>query len=81
MIRSTRNLFYALAVHGKMKKEGIDTAALTFALTVHSLIDYRMDKMTAGKVKQFGDSDHLYTKELMEFIRWFSAQVGGEEHE
>ena len=81
MIRSTRNLFYALAVHGKMKKEGVDTAALTFALTVHSLIDYRMDKMTAGKVKQFGDSDHLYTKELMEFIRWFSAQVGGEEHE
>ena len=25
MIRSTRNLFYALAVHGKMKNDGIDS--------------------------------------------------------
>ena len=81
MIRSTRNLFYALAVHGKMKNEGVDTAALTFALTVHSLIDYQLDKMTAGKAEQLRDSDNLYTKELMEFVRWFSGQVGGEEHE
>ena len=81
MIRSTRNLFYALAVHGKMKNEGVDTAALTFALTVHSLIDYQLDKMTAGKAEQLRDSDNLYTKELMEFVRWFSVQVGGEEHE
>ena len=81
MIRSTRNLFYALAVHGKMKNEGVDTAALTFALTVHSLIDYQLDKMTAGKAEQLRDSDTLYTKELMEFVRWFSVQVGGEEHE
>lgn len=81
MIRSTRNLFYALAVHGKMKNKGVDTAALTFALTVHSLIDYQLDKMTAGKAEQLRDSDTLYTKELMEFVRWFSVQVGGEEHE
>ena len=81
MIRSTRNLFYALAVHGKMKNEGVDTAALTFALTVHSLIDYQLDKMTAWKAEQLRDSDNLYTKELMEFVRWFSVQVGGEEHE
>ena len=78
MIRSIRNLFYALAVHGKMKSEGVDTAAMTFALTVHSLIDYRMDKMTAGKAEQFGDGESPYTKELTEFIRWFSVQVGGE---
>ena len=78
MIRSTRNLFYALAVHGKMKNEGVDTAALTFALTVHSLIDYRMDKMTAGKAERFGDGESPVTKELAEFIRWFSIQVGRE---
>ncbi len=81
MIRSTRNLFYALAVHGKMKNEGIDTAAMTFALTVHALIDYQMDRITAGKAKQFGDGDSPNTKELTEFIRWFSVQVGGESHE
>ena len=33
MIRSTKQLFYGLAVHGKMKSEDVDTAALTFALT------------------------------------------------
>ena len=81
MIRSTRNLFYSLAVHGKMVNEGVDTAAMAFALTVHSLIDYRMDKITAGKAKQFGDGDSPNTKELTEFIRWFSVQVGGEIHE
>jgi len=81
MIRSTRNLFYALAVHGKMGNEGVDTAAMAFALVVHSLIDYRMDRITAGKAKQFGDGDSPNTKELTEFIRWFSVQVGGESHE
>ena len=78
MLRSTRNLFYALAVHGKMKNEGIDAAAMTFAMTVHSLIDYRMDKITAGRTEQFGDGESPYTKELTEFIRWFSKQVGGD---
>ena len=81
MIRSTRNLFYALAVHGKMKSEGIDTAAMTFALTVHSLIDYRMDMITAGITDRFGDNESPYTKELTDFIGWFSIQVGGDCHE
>lgn len=81
MIRATRNLFYALAVHGKMKNEGIDTAAMAFALTVHSLIDYRMDMITAGRTGQFGDDESPYTKELEDYIRWFSKQVGGDYHE
>ena len=81
MIRSTRNLFYALAVHGKMKNEGIDTAAMSFALTVHALIDYRMDQITAGKAEQFGEGESPYTKELTDYIRWFSKQAGGDCHE
>ena len=81
MISATRNLFYALAIHGKMKSEGIDTAAITFALTVHSLIDYRMDMMTAGKADSFGDGQSPYTEDLISFVRWFSAQVGGVQHE
>lgn len=79
MIRSTKNLFYDLAVHGKMKSDGVDTAAMAFALTVHSLIDYRMDRITAGAADPSGDS--LYTKEMADFIRWFSLQIGGEYHE
>lgn len=76
MIRSTKNLFYTLAVHGKMKSEGADTAAMTFALTVHSLIDYGMDRITAGEADASG-GESLYTKEMAEFIRWFCLQTGG----
>ena len=81
MIRTTRNLFYALAVHGKMRSEGIDTAATAFAMTVHALIDYRMDRITAGKADRFGDTGGPCTKELTEFISWFSKQNGGDFHE
>ena len=81
MIRSTRSLFYALAVHGKMKNEGIDTAAMAFALTVHSLIDYQMDRITAGTADQTGEGGSPCTKELADYIRWFSMQTGGNCHE
>ncbi len=81
MIQSTKRLFYALAVHGKMKTEGIDTAATAFALTVHSLIDYRMDKITAGLTDQFGDNGSPCPEALADFVKWFSLQVGGDRHE
>ena len=81
MIQATKNLFYGLAVHGKMKSEDVDTAALTFALTVHALINYRMDRITAGVSDPSGNDESLCTKQMMDFIRWFSMQAGGENHE
>ena len=81
MIQATKNLFYGLAVHGKMKSENVDTAALTFALTVHALIDYKMDRITAGISGPSGEDKSLCTKEIADFIQWFSMQVGGEDHE
>ena len=75
MILSARNLFYGLAVHGKIKSEGVDTAAMTFALTVHSLIDYRMDRITAGVADFPGESESLLTKEMTDFIRWFCLRI------
>lgn len=80
MIRSTKNLFYALAVHGKMKSESVDTAAMTFALTAHSLIDYGMDRITAGVADASG-GESLYTKDMADFIRWFCLQTGGNDNE
>lgn len=79
MIQATKNLFYGLAVHGKMKSEDVDAAALTFALTVHALIDYQMDRITAGVTDPSGDS--LCAKQMTDFISWFSTQAGGENHE
>ncbi len=76
MIEKSRDLFYALAVHGKIKNENVDTAAMTYALMIHSLIDYRMDKITAGQETSFGDGKSPVPQKMIEFIRWFSKQNG-----
>lgn len=75
MITKSRDLFYALAVHGKIRNENVDTAAMTYALTMHSLIDYRMDKITAGEADSFGDGKSPVPLKMIEFIKWFSKQI------
>ncbi len=79
MIRYSRNMFYALAVHGKIKNENVDVAAMTFSLTVHSLIDYRMDMLTAGTADEFGEDGSPVPKTILDFVRWFSHQIGGDQ--
>ena len=76
MIRQSKNMFYALVVHGKIKNDGVDVAAMTYALTIHSLIDYRMDMLTSGKIKSFKEKGSPVPKNILEFIRWFSHQIG-----
>ena len=41
MILATKNLFYALQVHQKIFVKDIDQAAISFTMTIHSLIDYQ----------------------------------------
>lgn len=77
MIMQSKNMFYALTVHGKIKNDDVDTAAMTYSLTIHSLIDYRMDLLTAGKIKKFGENGSPVPKNIAEFIRWFSRQIEG----
>ena len=69
MISLTKNLFYALVVHGKMRNENVDAAALSYAMTVHSLADRQMDMITAG----LSDASVLseLPKEIKEYIQWF----------
>ena len=69
MISLTKNLFYALVVHGKMKNEHVDTAALSFAMTVHSLVDRQMDMITAGQSEATATAE--LPKEIKEYIDWF----------
>ena len=73
MISLTKNLFYALVVHGKMKNEKVDTAALSYAMTVHSLVDRQMDMITAG-VNDASVASEL-PKEIREYINWFSEKM------
>ena len=44
MILATKNLFYALQVHQKIFVKDIDQAAISFTMTIHSLIDYQLDR-------------------------------------
>ncbi|MCR5502131.1 MAG: TetR/AcrR family transcriptional regulator [Lachnospiraceae bacterium] len=76
MIRSSRNMFYAFVVHGKVKNDDIDIAAMTYSLTIHSLIDYRMDMLIAGMIQEFGEDGNPVPKNITDFIRWFSRQIG-----
>ena len=76
MIQQSKSMFYALVVHGKIKNDGVDVAAMTYSLTIHSLIDYRMDMLTSGKVKSFKEGSSLIPKNILEFVRWFSHQIG-----
>ena len=77
MLQATKNMFYALVVHGKIKNENVDIAAMTYSLTIHSLIDYRMDLLTAGIVDGFGEEGSPVPKNILDFVQWFSHQIGG----
>lgn len=81
MLAQTRDLFYALAVHEKIRNQNVDMAAMTYSLTLHSLIDYRMDMITAGDIEGFGDGNSPIPDKIIDFIKWFSARIGGKDHE
>lgn len=69
MILETKKLFYALYVHKKIKVKDIDQAALSFAMTIHSLMDYQLDMIGAG--------NEFNIDFLNDYIHWFSNEFGG----
>lgn len=75
MILSTKQLFYALAVHGKIKNQDIDMAALSYAMTIHSIVDYQMD-CNGARI-----DDSASKTWIKSYIKWFSRQMGGDCHE
>ena len=77
MIKANKALFYALVVHGKMTNRDVDTAAYTYTMAIHSMIDNRMDMVTAGDA-QLSDITAL-TPEITSFIKWFCERIGTDE--
>lgn len=69
MIIATKNLFYALQAHGKIRVDGIDMAATSFAMTVHGLMDYQLDCSCSGET--------VSQDMIQEYIKWFCGQYGG----
>ena len=66
MVAATRALFQVLVEQGKLKIDDIDNAALSFAMTIHSLIDYELDCTQAGE--QYDES------QIQSYIKWFCNQ-------
>lgn len=50
MVLATKQLFYAMQVHQVMNFSNIDMAATSFAMAIHSLLDYQIDKEFAENV-------------------------------
>lgn len=66
MVAATKALFRVLAEQGKLKLDDIDNASLSFAMTIHSLIDYSLDCTQAGE--QYDES------QIQNYIKWFCRQ-------
>ena len=79
MLRTVKSLFYALVVHGKMKNRDVDTAAMSYAMTVHSLVDRQMDMLTAGKINESEILD--ISDELRAYVRWFAEITEADNNE
>lgn len=71
MLLATKNLFYAFQVHQKIFVKDIDQAAISFTMTIHFLIDYQLDRKSAG---------NKFNEDILDnYICWFSKEFGGKD--
>lgn len=70
MILATKQLFYAFQVHGLLTFQNADMSAVAFAMTIHSLMDYRMDKNTAKVMDDSDSNDNI----IGEYLQWFCME-------
>lgn len=63
MINATKQLFYALQVKGIANFENPDAAALSFAMSVHSIMDFENDTKAIGS----SDADSIMKQYIHEF--------------
>lgn len=73
MILATKNLFYALQIHKKICVKDIDMAAVSFAMTVHAMMDYQLDCSCSG--------EPISKDMIQSYIKWFCNQYGGKNNE
>ena len=66
MIIATKQLFYAMEVHKLLHFENADMSAVSFAMTVHGLMDYELDQ-------KYG-YDEAPKNLLDEYLKWFCEE-------
>lgn len=74
MIAATKELFVALKAQKKLFTDDIDMTAVSFAMTVHSIMDYRFDFLCS---KETIPQDDI----MQNYIKWFCGQFGGNKNE
>lgn len=68
MIIATKQLFYAMEVHKLLHFENPDMSAVSFAMTIHGLMDYELDQSN-GECRDESD------KNLLEnYLKWFCEE-------
>lgn len=71
MINATELLFTAMQKVGGVKFNCVKKSALSFALTIHGIIDYSFDKSLADGI------DFNPFNELSEYVEWFCGENRG----
>lgn len=74
MVQQVKALFYGLAAHGRLQVDDVDMAAMSFACTVHTLVDLQMDMLTAGEALA-SDGNVPVFDEVREYVAWFARQM------
>ena len=69
MILATKQLFYAMEVHKVLHFEDADMSAVSFAMTIHGLMDYELDQIY-GECKEETAGEHL----LEGYLKWFCEE-------
>lgn len=64
MMLATKQLFYAMEVHKLLHFRDPDMSAVSFAMTIHGLMDYELDQSNGACIAQ-GDQ-----KLLEDYLRW-----------
>jgi AcrR family transcriptional regulator len=74
MVSQIRALFYSLVAHGRMRCDDVDMAALSYAMTVHGLVDLQMDRLTAGEEVGTDDPESVFA-EARGYVTWFARHM------
>ena len=69
MIIATKQLFYAMEVHKLLHFQNADMSAVSFAMTVHGLMDYELD-LRSGECKP----ENQERNNLDEYLQWFCRE-------
>ena len=71
MIWATKQLFYAIMAKKVAHFDNVDSAAISFAMGIHAIIDFRMGDLMAGT----SESDGVLEQYIDEFCRVYNTNM------